>query len=318
MKKDETEMADEGKKSIGKEQISKIIRMFGERRMNRFGCEDFYTLCGYRKEDGSLIHYDGTLLSSRNLDIPEKMTDFAKVTGLWPIEPKLLASANEFFSHLSNGGLENTDLSNLDFLITVDGEDCWINVSFIETNVDDEVLYEVLFINEDGKRMLLKKAICGSEVDDLTGTLNRNAIMRALGTMANDGSVHTYILLDIDTFKEVNLTFGYKMGDQVLVNVVNIIRKHLRADDILGRIGDDEFFICLYDVIDKEVADRIAKGIVEMTRLELPNGLNITSSVGVVMSPEDGDSAAEIYGHADLAMLAARKKGGDTYSFYEK
>ena len=42
------------------------------------------------------------------------------------------------------------------------------------------------------------------------------------------------------------------MGDQVLVNVVNILRKHLRTDDILGRIGDDEFFICL---------ERIANGI---------------------------------------------------------
>ena len=142
--------------------------------------------------------------------------------------------------------------------------------------------------------------------------------MRALSQMTAGGGEHTYILLDIDTFKEVNLTFGYNMGDQVLVNVVNILRKHLRTDDILGRIGDDEFFICLYSVNDKEVAERIAAGICKNTRLELPNGLSITTSVGVVMSPKDGTSAAEIYGHADLAMLSARKKGGDTYSFYEE
>ncbi len=303
-------------KKFEKEQINQIIQMFGERRRSRFGCEDYYTLCGYRKSDGSLMHYDGALLSSRNLDIPEKIKDFSLIAGMWPIEPKLLASAEEFFLHFSNGKAEPTDLSSLDILLRKGDDECWINISTIEMNVEGEDLVEVLFINEDGEKMLLKKAICGSETDDLTGVLNRNGIMRALAQMTSDEAPHTYLLLDIDTFKEVNLTFGYKMGDQVLVNVVNIIRKHLRADDILGRIGDDEFFFCLYDVSDRVVAERIAKGVVEMTRLTLPNGLNITSSVGVVMSPADGDCAAEIYGHADEAMLDARKKGGDTYTFY--
>ena len=303
-------------KKCEKEQINQIIQMFGERRRSRFGCEDYYTLCGYRKSDGSLMHYDGTLLSSRNLDIPEKIKDFSLIAGMWPIEPKLLASAEEFFLHFSNGRTEPTDLSSLDILLRKGEDECWINISTIETKIEGEDLVEVLFINEDGEKMLLKKAIVGSETDDLTGTLNRNGVMRALATMTSDNTPHTYFLLDIDTFKEVNLTFGYKMGDQILVNVVNVIRKHLRADDILGRIGDDEFFICLYDVSDRVVAERIAKGVVEMTRLTLPNGLNLTSSLGVVMSPADGDCAAEIYGHADEAMLDARKKGGDTYSFY--
>ena len=303
-------------KKFEKEQINQIIQMFGERRRSRFGCEDYYTLCGYRKSDGSLMHYDGTLLSSRNLDIPEKIKDFSLIAGMWPIEPKLLASAEEFFLHFSNGRTEPTDLSSLDILLRKGEDECWINISTIEMNVEGEDLVEVLFINEDGEKMLLKKAICGSETDDLTGVLNRNGVMRALAQMTSDATPHTYILLDIDTFKEVNLTFGYKMGDQVLVNVVNLIRKHMRTDDILGRIGDDEFFICLFDVSDRVVAERIAKGIVEMTQLTLPNGLNITSSVGVVMSPQDGDCAAEIYGHADEAMLDARKKGGNTYSFY--
>ena len=306
----------DGMKGITKEEINKIIQMFGERRKSRFGCEDYYTLCGYRKSDGALIHYDGTLLSSRNLDIPEKIADFSMVAGMWPIEPKLLSSAEEFFSHLAGGGLKQTDLCNLDILLKKGESECWVNVSTIETSVEGEDLIEILFINEDGEKILLKKAIYGSESDDLTGTLNRNAIMRALGQMTTDGMVHTYMLLDLDAFKEVNLTFGYKMGDQVLVNVVNVIRKHLRTDDIMGRIGDDEFFICLYDVADRVVAERIANGICEMTRLELPNGLNITSSVGVTMSPADGDCAAEIYGHTDEAMLAARKAGGDQCCFY--
>lgn len=301
---------------IKKEDLNRIIHLFGERRKSRFGCEDYYTLCGYRREDGVLVHYDGTLLSSRNLDIPEKLTDFSLVTGMWPIEPKLLASAEEFFTHLAGGGLRQTDLCNLDILLKKGDDECWVNVSTINTDLNDEKLLEVLFINEDGEKILLKKAIYGSEMDDLTGTLNRNAVMRALGQMTSDGLKHTYLLLDIDSFKEVNLTFGYKMGDQVLVNVVNVIRKHLRSDDIMGRIGDDEFFICLYDVSERDVAERIAKGICEMTNLTLPGGLAITSSVGVTMSPDDGDCAAEIYGHTDEAMVGARKLGGNTFCFY--
>ena len=54
-------------KGITREDINKIIQLFGERRKSRFGCEDYYTLCGYRREDGALIHYDGTLLSYRNV-----------------------------------------------------------------------------------------------------------------------------------------------------------------------------------------------------------------------------------------------------------
>ena len=302
---------------IKKEDLNRIIHLFGERRKSRFGCEDYYTLCGYRREDGVLVHYDGTLLSSRNLDIPEKLTDFSLVTGMWPIEPKLLASAEEFFTHLAGGGLRQTDLCNLDILLKKGDDECWVNVSTINTDLNDEKLLEVLFINEDGEKILLKKAIYGSEIDDLTGTLNRNAVMRALGQMTSDGQVHTYMLLDLDAFKEVNLTFGYKMGDQVLVNVVNVIRKHLRTDDIMGRIGDDEFFICLYDVSEREVAERIAKGLCEMTKLTLPGGLTVTSSVGVSMSPSDGDCAAELYGHTDEAMLAARSMGGNTFCFYK-
>ena len=94
---------------IKKEDLNRIIHLFGERRKSRFGCEDYYTLCGYRREDGVLVHYDGTLLSSRNLDIPEKLTDFSLVTGMWPIEPKLLASAEEFFTHLAGGGQSSID-----------------------------------------------------------------------------------------------------------------------------------------------------------------------------------------------------------------
>ena len=302
---------------ITKENINKIIQLFGERRRSRFGCEDYYTLCGYRKSDGALIHYDGTLLSTGNLDIPEKISDFSKIAEKWPVEPKLIASVNEYFTHLAEGKFDlKTDLSNLDMLIKKGEDDCWINVSSIETEVEGEELVEVLFINEDGEKILLKKALYGSELDDLTGVLNRNAVMRALTALTANGGAHTYILLDMDSFKEINLTFGYKMGDQVLVNIVNILRKHLRNDDVLGRIGDDEFFICLYDVKDREVAERIASGIVKQTQLELPNGLSITSSVGVVMSPQDGESPAEIYGNADMAMLMARKKGGNTYAFF--
>ena len=61
--------------NFSKEQVTQIIQLFGERRKSRFGCEDYYTLCGYRKSDGALIHYDGTLLSTGNLDIPEKIED---------------------------------------------------------------------------------------------------------------------------------------------------------------------------------------------------------------------------------------------------
>ena len=155
---------------IKKEDLNRIIHLFGERRKSRFGCEDYYTLCGYRREDGVLVHYDGTLLSSRNLDIPEKLTDFSLVTGMWPIEPKLLASAEEFFTHLAGGGLRQTDLCNLDILLKKGDDECWVNVSTINTDLNDEKLLEVLFINEDGEKILFKE----SHLRKRSGRFNRN------------------------------------------------------------------------------------------------------------------------------------------------
>jgi diguanylate cyclase (GGDEF)-like protein len=113
------------------------------------------------------------------------------------------------------------------------------------------------------------------------------------------------LMLDVDRFKSVNDTRGHPAGDAVLAAVARALRLSLRADDLAGRFGGDEFVALLTDVTARE-AQAIAERVVARVRVDCA----VTVSVGVACAPPAQSLDVLVQG-ADVALYRAKAAGGD-------
>ncbi|GAB3263916.1 GGDEF domain-containing protein [Kineosporia babensis] len=147
--------------------------------------------------------------------------------------------------------------------------------------------------------------------DGLTGLANRAGFTEAVHQMSarrEDQSL-AVLFVDLDDFKEVNDTLGHKAGDELLLQVANLLRSVTRAQvDVVARLGGDEFAVLLHNTpleIAEQVAERIVLGV---SVLEVTNGLEVGASIGVAMASAKV-RIEDLLVHADVAMYAAKAHG---------
>lgn len=172
-------------------------------------------------------------------------------------------------------------------------------------------------IDESKRAELYAKEL--AETDPLTGALNRTTfIARAEQIMRSSkpGIRHAMFMLDVDGFKQVNDTFGHLAGDQFLVGMARGIRSVLRHDDLVGRIGGDEFMIFLHDIQDENAAALKAQQICALSRKAFSVEVQISGSIGVVFAPRDGMDFETLYRKADAALYYVKGSGKNSYAFY--
>lgn len=153
--------------------------------------------------------------------------------------------------------------------------------------------------------------------DGLTGTQNRNAFLtQASAALCQTQDTAAVLMVDIDHFKSVNDSFGHAAGDTVLVAVINRIRHCLRAHDIIGRMGGEEFAVLLISLQREEIcaiAERMRATIADHA-IGLNNGqaLKVTVSIGLVISaPPHPYSIEQLLAQADKALYQAKETGRD-------
>jgi diguanylate cyclase (GGDEF)-like protein len=159
--------------------------------------------------------------------------------------------------------------------------------------------------------------------DPLTGAYNRrflsNVLEPQLERCVKRGISLGFLFLDIDKFKGLNDSRGHDTGDHALKMVSNVLRQSIRDSDLAIRYGGDEFLVALLDVKEAELS-RIAKRIcrrIRKSRLDVAHRVRISSSIGAVFFlPDAGKSFDTEYmmREADLAMYAAKQRGGDQVS----
>ena len=165
--------------------------------------------------------------------------------------------------------------------------------------------------------------IAGFEHDDLTGLVKRNALMSALShhLAHSDGqacqmAVHC---LDLDRFKMINDTLGHGIGDQLLKKVADRVRAACRKDDIVARVGGDEFVVLQPGIAGRDDAHQLATRLVDLVgRTYVLNGhtVNIGVSVGVALNGERVQ-ARDVLRDADLALYEAKRAGRGRFRFFE-
>ncbi|MEM9412290.1 MAG: EAL domain-containing protein, partial [Planctomycetota bacterium] len=127
-------------------------------------------------------------------------------------------------------------------------------------------------------------------------------------------------LIDIDFFKQINDSLGHPVGDRLLVEVSNRLQATLRDTDTVARLGGDEFAIIQSDIREDQefraVLRRVENSLNEPYEIE-GRKLDCTFSIGITVSPDDGDRSEDLLKKADLALYRAKKDGRATTRFYE-
>jgi diguanylate cyclase (GGDEF)-like protein/PAS domain S-box-containing protein len=153
--------------------------------------------------------------------------------------------------------------------------------------------------------------------DPLTDLPNRALFNDRLQTAlakGQGGQRLALLYIDLDRFKQVNDTFGHSVGDLLLQEVAQRIKRCVRESDTVGRIGGDEFVVLLHQIAKPENAAAIAEKI--RSALDRPfnlagRRLQVSSSIGIATFPEHGDDNKQLIRHADEAMYVAKKHGGN-------
>ncbi|OUS22770.1 GGDEF domain-containing protein, partial [Nonlabens dokdonensis] len=127
------------------------------------------------------------------------------------------------------------------------------------------------------------------------------------------------LFLDLDDFKKVNDTLGHDVGDQLLIDAANRLRKVVRSIDTVGRLGGDEFIIILGGLNSTKEVQPIVENLLNQFReMFVINSreLLLTTSIGIAMYPSDASDTSELLRNADSAMYNAKECGRNTFSYY--
>ncbi|QKQ27678.1 GGDEF domain-containing protein [Candidatus Reidiella endopervernicosa] len=152
--------------------------------------------------------------------------------------------------------------------------------------------------------------------DAMTGLHNRRFLEEYVETLVSSNARRdsdiSILMLDLDYFKKVNDTYGHDAGDTVLKEISKVMKKVVRAADLVIRYGGEEFMILLQETAG-EKADEVAEKIraaVEELKVQLPgNVLQKTISIGVSSFPDDSETFWQAVKYADVALYKAKEQG---------
>lgn len=153
--------------------------------------------------------------------------------------------------------------------------------------------------------------------DPLTGLANRSLFLDRLGNALargrRSGDAAAVLYIDIDGFKPVNDTHGHAAGDAILCAIAERLAALLRVTDTAARLGGDEFAVLLENPAGRDAAVKVARGILAaLCEPFLFEGkeIRVGGSIGVAISPEDGEEADRLIAAADDRMYRAKRAGG--------
>jgi diguanylate cyclase (GGDEF)-like protein/PAS domain S-box-containing protein len=159
--------------------------------------------------------------------------------------------------------------------------------------------------------------------DQLTGLPNRHFLQAHLPTAIeearNSATIMAVLFLDLDRFKHINDTRGHETGDKLLKAVAERIRSTVRVEDIVVRMGGDEFIVVLKSVRSSEQVNETAGRINEALSVPVPvdgRPLVTTVSIGVSLYPRDGANLGELLRHSDTAMYQAKDRGRNNFQLF--
>lgn len=158
--------------------------------------------------------------------------------------------------------------------------------------------------------------------DPLTGLLGSEAfnqsLQRVLAQRQRDGGRCAVLLLDLDRFRSVRDTLGTGFADRMIASMASALSHGMRRGDLLARMARDEFAILIDDLAEDTELIHVARKLLRLVRRSARDESrwpDLTASIGIAVSPDQGKTAAALLEAADHALCQAKAQGGNGYSF---
>lgn len=183
-----------------------------------------------------------------------------------------------------------------------------------------EVIYAVESIDEQKK--LESTLITKAETDAMTGLLNRQAGIEKIDAAIKSKKKGLLALFDVDKFKSINDNYGHQMGDEVIIAVARAMQETFRSEDILLRLGGDEYVFFVNGIENEERGIQIINrffSTLEKIKFEKASNLKISISLGATLIEESKDiDFVEYYHRADSSTYQSKKIDGMAFTFWKE
>ncbi len=286
-----------------------------------------YTNCGIWEYDP----YNKTLARETSInknfnfpDISYNVPESLIETGM--VHPHSVEDIRELFQELDKGVPE---VAKEIILYTNDMKIHWYRLAFTNVLSERGVLIKSIGVSHDitnqkknamqmerERRELLKEA----STDPLTGLYNRKFVIERMEQyLANrrHEAIGALFMIDIDNFKRINDCYGHQKGDEFLVQMADCMRSVFRKEDMLCRMGGDEF-LAFIDYMTQEQIEEKARRLCELIGQIDMADFRCGVSVGVAVAQKETISFDELYKQADEALYNAKNSGKSKYIIYAK
>jgi len=196
----------------------------------------------------------------------------------------------------------------------------------------EEALYQLEDLNNDLALDVEARSHALSQVnkeleyvvkhDSLTQLPNRDSFFKeasfAIERARQNGTMVGLIMMDIDSFKEINETNGHDIGDEILITIADRLKDTIRGNDSVGRLGGDEFVVLIDNITEEQlkfVATKIAREIEPVVNIR-DKKFYITASMGLALFPKHAHTTNDLLRCADIAMYKSKERK-DIYTVYD-
>lgn len=187
--------------------------------------------------------------------------------------------------------------------------------------LSDHLIMVIKVFDIDSQKTINGELLKAAEQDLMTGLLNHDYTMKYISQyLIDEGKTNTSVLLmiDVDNFKGVNDNYGHQIGDGVLVNIAKIIKHTFRSNDIIGRVGGDEFMVLMKNCGSIAAAQHKVPELSEALEFTYSSGksnVDITCSIGISIFEADGKTFDQLYYEADAALYRAKASGKNKFAY---
>ncbi|MEL4296213.1 EAL domain-containing protein [Shewanella xiamenensis] len=277
---------------------------------------------------------EGVVVTDRHGNITDVNGAFYEITGysreeLLGQNPRLFNSGRHdkaFFetmwNHLLDAGKWNGEIWNRRKDGTIFPQN--ITISAIYDEVGEIRYFVAVFADISAQKQSEAQLAHLAYFDPLTHLPNRMKLMMQLKQEVRHSkrlnAQLATVFIDVDLFKHINDSFGHSIGDEMLVELAKRLRSQLQEQDVLSRIGGDEFVALISGIQGHEDATAAINQLRQV--FDLPfvvstgDHLRLTASMGISLYPSDGSNADTLLRNADAAMYRAKSEGRNNYAFY--
>jgi diguanylate cyclase (GGDEF)-like protein/PAS domain S-box-containing protein len=200
----------------------------------------------------------------------------------------------------------------------------WLSISAVRDAEDRIVQYIGLFSDISDRKEAEAYIYHLAYHDSLTGLANRllfrDRLDTALRQAQRSNRPLAVLMMDLDHFKTINDTLGHQTGDRLLKEVAQRLSASVRDCDTLARLGGDEFALLMPEIRSAGDAASIARKLVQALTPEIDlggQGVFMTTSIGIAMFPDHGESSDELIKNADVALYVAKNAGRNTWHVFD-